>query len=70
MDRRRFLTYAAVVAATGATGWSAAQVSGTYGFDVVRVRAGLAGLRAPLRIAWLTDLHHGQYVRTASVRAW
>ncbi|MBW6454785.1 MAG: metallophosphoesterase, partial [Trueperaceae bacterium] len=67
---RRFLTYAAAVAATGATGWSVAQVSGTYGFDVVRVRAGLAGLREPLRIAWLTDLHHGQYVRTASVRAW
>ena len=70
MDRRRFLTYAAAVAATGATGWSAAQVSGTYSFDVVRVRAGLGGLRAPLRIAWLTDLHHGQYVRTVSVRAW
>jgi len=70
VDRRRFLTYAAAVAATGATGWSAAQVSGTYHFDVVRVRAGLTGLREPLRIAWLTDLHHGQYVRTASVRAW
>jgi uncharacterized protein len=70
VDRRRFLTYAAAVAATAAVGTSAAQVAGTYHFDVVRVRAGLAGLRAPLRIAWLTDLHHGQYVRTASVRAW
>ena len=70
VDRRRFLTYAAAVAATGASGWSAAQVAGTYHFEIVRQRAGLAGLRAPLRIAWLTDLHHGQYVRTASVRAW
>jgi uncharacterized protein len=70
MDRRRFLTHAAAVAATAALGSSAAQVSGTYPFDVVRERAELPGLRAPLRIAFLTDLHHGEFVRTASVRAW
>ncbi len=45
-------------------------MSGTYHFEVVRERAELAGLRAPVRVAWLTDLHHGQHVRTASVRAW
>jgi uncharacterized protein len=70
MDRRRFLTHAAVVAAAAAAGSSAAQVVGTYPFDVVRERASLPGLRAPLRVAWLTDLHHGEFVRTASVRAW
>ena len=70
MDRRRFLTRAAAVAATAAVGSSAAQVAGTYHFDVVRERAALEGLTAPLRVVWLTDLHHGQYVRTASVRAW
>jgi len=70
VDRRRFLTCAAAVAAAAAAGSSAAQVVGTYHFDVVRERAALEGLTAPLRIAWLTDLHHGQYVRTASVRAW
>ncbi len=70
MDRRRFLTRTAAVAATAVAGSSAAQVVGTYRFDVVRQRAGLEGLTAPLRVAWLTDLHHGQYVRTASVRAW
>lgn len=70
MNRRRFLTGAAALAVTAAAGWSTAQVTGTYEFDVVRERATLAGLRAPLRVAWLTDLHHGQYVRTASVRAW
>ena len=70
MNRRRFLTYAAAVSATAGSGGSAAQVEGSYRFDVVRERAALAGLSAPLRIAWLTDLHHGQYVRTASVRAW
>jgi uncharacterized protein len=70
VDRRRFLNRAAVVAAAAAVGSTAAQVSGTYAFDVVRERAALPGLRSPLRIAWLTDLHHGQFVRTASVRAW
>jgi uncharacterized protein len=70
MDRRRFLTHAAAVAASAALGTANAQVSGTYPFDVVREQAELPGLRAPLRIAFLTDLHHGEFVRTASVRAW
>ena len=70
MNRRRFLSHAAVVAVTAAAGSAGAQVTGTYHFEVVRERAGLAGLRAPLRIAWLTDLHHGEFVRTPSVRAW
>jgi predicted MPP superfamily phosphohydrolase len=70
MDRRRFLTYAATVAASAAVGSSVAQATGTYPFEVVHRRAALEGLRAPLRIAWLTDLDHGEFVRTASVRAW
>lgn len=45
-------------------------MGGHYRFGVVRERAPLAGLHAPLRVAWLTDLHHGRYVRTPSVRAW
>ena len=70
MDRRRFLLGTAAIAAATAVGSSGAQTSGTYPFEVVRVRAELAGLQAPLRIAWLTDLHHGEFVRTPSVRAW
>ena len=70
VDRRQFLTRAAVVAVTVAAGSAGAQVSGTYHFDLVHQRVVLAGLRAPLRVAWLTDLHHGQFVRTPSVRAW
>lgn len=70
MDRRRFLTRSAAVVAAAAVGSSVAQVSGTYPFDVVIERAALPGLRAPVRIAWLTDLHHGEFVRTASVQAW
>lgn len=70
MDRRSFLTLSAAVAAVAAVGSTRAQASGTYAFDVVRERTSLAGLRAPVRVAWLTDLHHGEFVRTASVRAW
>ena len=70
MDRRRFLTGTAAVAAAAALGSTGAQATGTYAFEVVRERAALAGLRRPLRIAWLTDLHHGEFVRTPSVRAW
>ncbi len=70
MDRRRFLTRTAAVAATAAVAWSGVQVAGTFRFDVVRERAALAGLAAPLRLAWLSDLHHGPFVGTARVRTW
>lgn len=70
MNRRRFLTGTAAIAAAAALGSSGAQATGAYPFVVVHERAELAGLRAPLRIAWMTDLHHGEFVRTPSVRAW
>lgn len=39
-------------------------------FGVTRGRARLPGLRAPLRAAFLTDLHYGLYVFAPQVRAW
>lgn len=39
-------------------------------FGVVHERATLPGLRAPLRVAFLTDLHYGLYVFATQVRAW
>lgn len=39
-------------------------------FGVVRERMTLPGLRAPLRVAFLTDLHYGLYVFAPQVRAW
>ena len=39
-------------------------------FGVVRERGALPGLRAPLRAAFLTDLHYGLYVFAPAVRAW
>ncbi len=67
MTRRRFLALAgasAVLALAGRGAWEA------YRFDVVRQRVPLAGLEAPLRLAWLCDLHYGPYIGTGSVRAW
>ena len=70
MNRRTFLARGAALAITAAVGSSTAQTRGSYPFEIVRQRATLAGLRAPVRVAWLTDLHHGEFVRTPSVRAW
>jgi len=70
VDRRHFLTRTAAVAATAAVAWSGVQVAGTFRFDVIRERTELAGLGGPLRIAWLSDLHHGPFVGTAMVRTW
>lgn len=45
-------------------------VAQAYAFGTDRQRALLPGLRAPLRLALLTDLHYGPYIRAGSVRAW
>ena len=69
LTRREFLARAlagsAAVTALGGVG--AAQV---YRFGVTRQGAPLPGLRAPLRVAFLTDLHYGPFIGAASVRAW
>jgi uncharacterized protein len=67
MSRRRFLTAAAATAALAATG---AAVRGAYRFEVTRERAVLEGLAAPLRLAFLCDLHFGPYIGVGSVAAW
>ncbi len=41
-----------------------------YRFGVTRHTRPLPGLRAPLRVAFLTDLHYGLYIGAGSVRAW
>ncbi|WP_034385722.1 metallophosphoesterase [Deinococcus sp. YIM 77859] len=45
-------------------------VAQAYRFGVTRAQTTLPGLRAPLRAAFLTDLHYGLYVFAGSVRAW
>lgn len=66
-SRRRFLATAAGLLAVGTAG---AAVSAVYRFERVVRRASLDGLRAPLRVAWLTDLHYGPWIGAGSVAAW
>lgn len=67
LSRRRFLAAAAGVLTVGLTGVA---VSEAYRFERVVRRASLVGLRAPLRVAWLADLHHGPWIGAGSVQAW
>lgn len=70
LTRRQFLTRAlgtVLGAGTALGGLGAAQV---YRFGVSRQEVRLSGLQAPLRAAFLTDLHYGPFIRAGSVRAW
>ncbi|WP_189101444.1 metallophosphoesterase [Deinococcus knuensis] len=56
-------------------GWGAASllvtgVANTYRFRVITHRAPLDGLTRPVRIAHLSDLHYGLFIRRGSVRRW
>lgn len=41
-----------------------------YRFQIGHVQVDLEGLRSPLRVAWLCDLHFGPFMRAGSVTAW
>lgn len=65
LTRRAFLTGALSLAAVG--------TAGVWGADRAQLNfhaAALPGLRRPLRVALLTDLHYGLYIGADSVRAW
>lgn len=66
-SRRAFLGLLGSGALAGVVGHG---VSGAYGFEVEAFEAPLVGLRAPLRVAWLADLHFGPFIRAGSVAAW
>lgn len=55
--------------AAAALGGGAGVAQG-YVFGVTRHARTLAGLRAPLRVAFLSDLHYGLYIAARSVAAW
>lgn len=69
MNRRRFLTGVGVagLGLLGAGGFGLAQ---TYRFEVTRYRRPLKGLRSPLKVVQLSDLHFGPYIKEGSIRAW
>ena len=58
-----------MLGALGALG-AATSIGAAYRFGVVRQAASLRGLRRPLRVALLADLHYGPYIRARSVAAW
>lgn len=67
MSRREFLAAAATTGLAVVVGHGA---SAAYDFEVERALARIPRLRRPVRLAFLTDLHFGPYVRTGSVAAW
>ena len=67
LSRRAFLSYLL----TGGVSLLAGRVAGNvYHAEVTRHRLSLRGLREPLRVVQLSDLHYGPYLRAGSVRAW
>jgi len=64
--RRRLL----LATAAGTAVVLGAGFTGTYSFRVTRRRLPLEGLAAPLRVAFLTDLHFGPFIGTGEVRGW
>lgn len=64
--RRRLLRTLLV----GGAAFAAVPVVNAYRFEIARRRVALAGLARPLRVAHLSDLHFGPFVREGSVRAW
>lgn len=67
LSRRTFLRLGGV---TGLAALTATGAASAYAFDVVEVSAAASGLRDPVRVAFLTDLHYGPLVREASVTSW
>ncbi len=69
LTRRRFLRAALGLGAGGLV-LGGAGVAQAYRFGVTRETLALPGLRAPLTVAFLTDLHYGPFIGAGSVRAW
>lgn len=67
---RRAFVHGALLGGLGVTTLGGAAVAGTYRFQVNRHARAVIGLTAPVRVAQLSDLHFGPYIRAASVRAW
>ncbi len=67
MSRRAFL---GLLGLGGAAVVSGGSVASAYSFQVERISASIAGLRRPLTLAWLCDMHYGPFIRQGSVAAW
>ncbi|WP_245872862.1 metallophosphoesterase [Deinococcus planocerae] len=61
---------AAWLGALGLSAFAGVALAQAYTFEVNRHERGLPGLRAPLRVVLLSDLHYGAYIGRGSVRVW
>jgi uncharacterized protein len=69
LSRRQFLRYVGFAGVAALSG-GAATVAQSYRFEVSHYQRKLPRLRAPLRVAHLSDLHYGAYSQEASIEAW
>lgn len=69
VTRRRVLSLLGAGSLAGAA-LGGACCSQVYRFGLTREQQTLPGLRSGLRVAFLTDLHYGPFLRARSVRAW
>lgn len=69
LTRRRFLTAAGLLG-LGVGGSAGFAVNQAYKFQITHIRRVLKGLREPIRVAQLSDLHFGPFIKAGSVRAW
>lgn len=68
--RRQFLIGSAATAAVAAAAATGVAVGSVRTVDVSRHPVPVRGLRAPLRLALLTDLHYGPFIRPTAVERW
>ena len=67
LSRRAFLR----LLAAGTVGVFAGNgIASVYRFVVEPIEVTLTGLRSPMRVAWLVDLHYGPFIKAGSVAAW
>lgn len=70
MPSKRPLSVLGSALGWGTAGLISAAVANTYRFRVTTHRAPLEDLTRPVRIAHLSDLHYGLFIRRGSVRRW
>jgi uncharacterized protein len=69
VSRRQFLQYVGFAGAASLLG-GAATVAQSYRFEVNHYVRSLPRLKAPVRVAHLSDLHYNTYSQESSVKAW
>lgn len=70
LTRRRFLRWSALAVAASLAGVSTSGVLQAARLTIEPIELRLRGLSAPLRLAFLTDLHYGPYVDDRRVAGW